>query len=314
MIRFFQGIKRAADWFNVNPDGLSFVTERRLKDLEASVSRLPKAISDRNFTSIMNLEYDIYELKETIKTFKEEFDDNKLIAASINSKEIFRALSLRLDNLENAFGKLEEHIGLRDHTQLQSKSPLPMKEAKPLKKPKSLKLSAVEEEVKTVESKLTQKEVNNLFEYRDGELYWKVSRSNRVKVGDKIGRIVDRGRLCVIATVGSTTTTVSRIVFLMFHGYLPERVCFIDDNPLNTRIENLKAATCSQVACHSKTQKNNVSGYKGVSINSKTGLYKAQIYKKGKLYYLGSYNTAFEAHKAYCKAAKKLHGEFARLT
>jgi len=273
MIRFFQGIKRAADWFNVNPDGLSFVTERRLKDLEASVSRLPKAISDRNFTSIMNLEYDIYELKETIKT------------------------------LQNTL----------DKEQVPTQLVLPAEQAKTFRKCKAVKLQKVEEEVKTVESKLTQKEVNNLFEYRDGQLYWKVSRSNRVKVGDKIGRIVDRGRLCVIATVGRTTTTVSRIVFLMFHGYLPERVCFIDDNPLNTRIENLKAATCSQVACHSKIQKNNVSGYKGVSINSKTGLYTAQIYKKSKLYYLGRYNTAFEAHKAYCKAAKKLHGEFARV-
>jgi len=65
MIRFFQGIKRAADFFSIHPDGLSFVTERRLKDLEASV---------------MNLEYDIYELKGTIKTLQSTLDKEQVTA------------------------------------------------------------------------------------------------------------------------------------------------------------------------------------------------------------------------------------------
>ena len=270
MIRFFQGIKRAADFFNVNPSGVGYGTERRLQSLEVEIGRLPKAISDRNFTSIMNLEYDIYELKETIKTFQNTLDKEQVPTQIV----------------------------------------LPAEQAKTVRKRKAVKLQKVEEEVKKVKSLLTQAKVKRLFEYRDGKLYWKKS-LGRVKKGDEAGSMSGKGYKQV--RIDKNVYRYARIIYLMFHGYLPECVSYIDSNRLNTRIENLKAATCSQVACHRKTQKNNVSGYKGASIHSKTGLYKAQIYKKGKLYYLGSYNTAFEAHKAYCKAAKKLHGEFARV-
>lgn len=272
MIRFFQGIKRAADFFSIHPDGLSFVTERRLKDVEANVSRLPKAISDRNFTSIMNLEYDIYELKETIKTLQSKLDKEQA------------------------------------PTQLV----LPVEQAKTTRKRKAVKLQAVEEEVKKVKSELTQKEVNRLLEYRDGELYWKVDKGCNIKKGDKARSNINPAgykQLCLY----SRNYIVSRIIFLMFHGYLPECVSYIDGNPLNTRIKNLRATTKSQITCHSRISKPNISGYKGVTSYKKSGKYVAQINKLGKHYYLGTFNTAEEAYKAYCKAAKKLHGEFARV-
>jgi len=36
-------------------------------------------------------------------------------------------------------------------------------------------------------NKLTQNEVRSLFDYREGKLYWKVSRSACVKVGSRAG-------------------------------------------------------------------------------------------------------------------------------
>lgn len=273
MIGFFQGIKRAADWFNVNPDGLSFVTERRLKDLEASVSRLPKAISDRNFTSIMNLEYDIYELKETIKTLQSTLDKEQLPAQLV----------------------------------------LPVERTKTIKKPKPLKFQSVEKEVKKVKSKLTQAKVKRLFEYRDGELYWKVNIGN-VKKGSLAGSIhMVSGHSHRRVGYKGKNHYISRIIFLMFHGYLPENVSYIDGNSRNTRIENLREANNSQVQCFSRKSKNNTCGYKGVTPYKLTGKYIAQISKNKKHYHLGLFDTAEEAHKAYCKAAKKLHGEFARV-
>jgi len=274
MIRFFQGIKRAADFFNVNPSGVGFGTERRLQSLEVEIGRLPKAISDRNLTSIMNLEYDIYELKETIKT------------------------------LQNTL----------DKEQVPTQLVLPAEQAKTFRKRKAVKLQAVEEEVKKVKSLLTQAKVKRLFEYRDGELYWKVDQSSKIKKGDKAGYFTGRqmGKQKFVGIKGKGYP-YGRIVFLMFHGYLPERVSFIDTNPLNTRIENLRAATMSQTICYAKKQKNNTSGYKGVYFHKNTNKYAAQIVKKGKHHHLGLFDTPKEAYKAYCKAAKKLHGEFARV-
>lgn len=273
MIRFFQGIKRAADFFNVNPSGVGFGTERRLQSLEVEIGRLPKAISDRNLTSIMNLEYDIYELKETIKTLQNTLDKEQVPTHLV----------------------------------------LPAEQAKTFKKPKAVKLQAVEETVKKVKSLLTQAKVKRLFEYRDGELYWKINIGN-VKKGNLAGSI---HKMCEYSyrqvCYKGKNFPVARIIFLMFHGYLPEYVSYIDGNSKNTRIENLREANCSRVRCFTRKSKNNTSGYKGVVLHKLTGKYMAQIGKNKKNYHLGLFDTPQEAYKAYCKAAKKLHGEFARV-
>jgi len=278
MIRFFQGIKRAADFFSIHPDGLSFVTERRLKDVEANVSRLPKAIEDRNLTRIINLEHESYK----------------------NFCELEQIVERIVTILEKTLDKKEV-----------STQSLAVEQAKTTKKPKALKLQAVEEEVEKVKSTLTQREVKRLFTYRDGELYWKVDAGigGRIKKGTKIG--TTSGYKAV--SINNQSYTAGRIIFLMFHGYIPERVCFIDRNPQNTRIENLRAATISQMKCGSKKRKDNNSGYKGVYFHCKTNKYIAQIQKHQKRYNLGYFDSPKEAYKAYCKAAKKLHGEFARV-
>ena len=281
MIRFFQGIKRAADFFSIHPDGLSFVTERRLKDLEASVSRLPKAIEDRNLTRIINLEHESYK----------------------NFCELEQIVERIVTILEKTLDKKEV-----------STQSLAVEQAKTTKKPKALKLQAVEEEVEKVKSTLTQREVKRLFTYRDGELYWKVDQGNKSKKGDKAHFYLNAaGYYYLYIPSKQKLYNVSRLIFLMFHGYLPEYVSYIDNNSQNTRIENLRTATCSQVKCSAKRQKNNSSGYKGVYLHKKKGKYIAQIKKNKKHYYLGLFKTPEEAHRVYCKAAKKLHGEFARV-
>ena len=51
-------------------------------------------------------------------------------------------------------------------------------------------LSISDKEIKKVKIKLTKENVNNLFEYRDGDLYWKIdSASRRTKKGDIAGCI-----------------------------------------------------------------------------------------------------------------------------
>lgn len=307
MIRFFQGIKEIKNFREDYEDFKNKITAS-VETTRALYYRDGLRVGEQIAKEIKD------SVKLDIKKFKEEFDDNKLIAASINSKERFHALSMRLDDLEKAFGKLEEHIGLWDHTQLQSKSTLPIKEAKPLKKQKPLKLQAVEEEVKKVKSTLTQREVKRLFTYRDGELYWKVDQGNKSKKGDKAHFYLNAaGYYYLYIPSKQKLYNVSRLIFLMFHGYLPEYVSYIDNNSQNTRIENLRTATCSQVKCSAKRPKNNSSGYKGVYLHKKKGKYIAQIKKNKKHYYLGLFKTPEEAYKAYCKAAKKLHGEFARV-
>lgn len=87
----------------------------------------------------------------------------------------------------------------------------------------------------------------------------------------------------------------------------------IDLNLNNNRKSNLRQATKSQNAMNKNAGKNNTSGYKGVSFVKNRNKYRAYITLNQKQYFLGYYDNAIDAARAYNKAALKLHGEFARL-
>ena len=58
-------------------------------------------------------------------------------------------------------------------------------------------------------------------------------------------------------------------------------------------------------------QKNNKTGYKGVSFNRDDGKFIAQIALNKRHISLGRFYTAEDAARAYDEAALKYHGEFA---
>ena len=86
----------------------------------------------------------------------------------------------------------------------------------------------------------------------------------------------------------------------------------INGNGLDNRKENLRLATQSQNQHNARRRVDNPSGYKGVRAYKDTGKYQARITCSGKQYHLGYFETAIEAHNAYCAASEKLHGKFGR--
>lgn len=85
----------------------------------------------------------------------------------------------------------------------------------------------------------------------------------------------------------------------------------INGNKLDNRKSNLRLCTNAQNQMNCKTPKSNKLGVKGVRFNK--GKYEATIYKDGKSYYLGRFDTIEDASNKYNEAAKKLFKEFARL-
>jgi hypothetical protein len=86
----------------------------------------------------------------------------------------------------------------------------------------------------------------------------------------------------------------------------------VNGNGLDNRKSNLRVVTVSQNQHNRGLQVNNKSGYKGVTWYGRTGKWMAQIQSLNTYKCLGYFDTAEDAHNAYCEAAKELHGEFAR--
>jgi hypothetical protein len=156
---------------------------------------------------------------------------------------------------------------------------------------------------------ITQEELKNLFDYVDGELIAKTN-SKRRKTGKALGTLTPKGYLT--ASVHGRLHRVHRLVFLYFHGYIPEQVDHIDNNRTNNRIENLREATSEQNN-HNRMPMSQ-SQIKGVYWVKESNKWVAAIGIKRKKIHLGTFQTIEEAALVATQARQKLHGEFARST
>jgi hypothetical protein len=104
--------------------------------------------------------------------------------------------------------------------------------------------------------------------------------------------------------------TMHKLVLPLSDGSTPDH---FDQNGLNNRKSNLRPASTSQQNTNRKKPVNNTSGYKGVSLNAKSGKYHATIQTGGKRKWVGQFASATEAAIARDAVAKELQGKFAVL-
>ena len=103
-----------------------------------------------------------------------------------------------------------------------------------------------------------------------------------------------------------------RLAWLYVHGAWPkETIDHINRDPSDNRLANLREATCSQNAYNKPGSVNSTTPFKGVSYNTRLRKFVAQIKRNKRHYWLGLFDAPEEAHRAYCAAARVLHGEFA---
>jgi len=159
--------------------------------------------------------------------------------------------------------------------------------------------------------KLTQDLLHELFEYRDGVLYWKVAKANKIKVGDAAGSL-NKTSGYFFTMINRKKYSNHRLIFLMHHGYLPQCLDHIDGNKINNRIENLRPATIAENCRNSRIGKNNTSGVKGVNWVNHVKKWRARITVDRKTVMEKYFKTIEEAAEAVKKAREELHGEYAR--
>lgn len=108
----------------------------------------------------------------------------------------------------------------------------------------------------------------------------------------------------------------SNLAWLYVYGKFPN-ICIdhINNNPMDNRIENLREATLQQNQWNKGLQRNNTTGFKGVSIDTSVAngkRYRARAKTNGKEKIIGYFYTPEEAHAAYCEYINKNRGEFAK--
>ena len=158
---------------------------------------------------------------------------------------------------------------------------------------------------------LEQNYIKSLFDYKDGKLFWRISRSRRVKPGDEAGYTrKDNGRR--IVNVDGKLQFSHRLIFMLHHGWAPDEIDHIDGDAANNRIENLRPASRAQNQWNSRLRKDNTSGVKGVVWYAPTKKWTAQIKANGKRKRLGYYNTREDAADAIRNAQHMFHGDYAR--
>lgn len=105
---------------------------------------------------------------------------------------------------------------------------------------------------------------------------------------------------------GAKRNTMKMHIYIMkpVDGFVIDH---INGNGLDNRKSNLRICSHAENMRNRKLHKDNSSGYKGVSKNK--GKYVARIMQ----IYLGRYNNAIDAARAYDAKARELFGNFAKL-
>ncbi len=126
---------------------------------------------------------------------------------------------------------------------------------------------------------------------------------------------VVRHRWCLVN--GYAMATVGLRPTLMHHLIVGHRaghdVDHINGNRIDNPRANLRFATPAENARNKGISTANHTGFKGVSVDRKTGLYRAKITADRRPHDLGLYATQEDAAAAYAEAAARFHGAFARV-
>jgi hypothetical protein len=153
---------------------------------------------------------------------------------------------------------------------------------------------------------LTLELVNKYLTYdkETGNLYQSKKRP-KIQVGSIAGGINGKGYRYI--QLEGKKYPAHHIIWLIETGSLPKKILdHIDGNPLNNHFSNLREASVKQNNENRKAQRNNKTGYKGVSFNKRLQKYVAQIQHNYRAIYIGIYKTADDAHIAYEQKAKEL--------
>jgi hypothetical protein len=169
----------------------------------------------------------------------------------------------------------------------------------------------------------SQEYLKECFNYDEitGSLYWKerplshfktdrMMKIMNARMANTVAGSVSGGRyLSVIINLKSYRN--HRIVWKLVTGSDPtDQIDHINGDKLDNRFENLREANNAQNQYNVGLNKNNTSGFKGVSFDKWYGLWNAAIGFNRKQYRIGRFKTKEQAAEAVMLARESFHKEF----
>lgn len=103
--------------------------------------------------------------------------------------------------------------------------------------------------------------------------------------------------------------TGGRVAFALHHGWLPRIVDHENGDTGDNRIVNLRAATDTQNMWNRRRGKDRGAVPRGAH-PAKNGRWSASASHKGRKLHLGTYDTMWQAHEAYCRFVERERGDF----
>jgi poly-D-alanine transfer protein DltD len=155
------------------------------------------------------------------------------------------------------------------------------------------------------------KRFNEAFEYKDGELYWKINPNNSKKHIGKLAGYKKESTEYGVVMLDKKSYCLHKVIFCMHHGWMPEVVDHINLVRKDHRIENLRAATHVTNNWNKGVQRNNKLGIKNVCYNKQNKKYWVQITQNRKNIYSQMFDDLELAELVATMAREKYHGEFA---
>jgi hypothetical protein len=157
---------------------------------------------------------------------------------------------------------------------------------------------------------ITQELLHKLFDYKDGQLYWKNDNKAKKIKGNVAGYIKKNGYVG-IRYMGNLYLA-HRLIYLYHHGNLPKFLDHINLDKCDNRIENLRPCTRNENQRNHAIKITNTSGYKNITWHKKNKKWQVSFDVNSKKLYLGCYFD-IEVAKFIAETMRhKYYGQFGR--
>ena len=147
------------------------------------------------------------------------------------------------------------------------------------------------------------------YEPETGIFTWRVTKSNRIKVGDVAGSSY-KGLGYIYISIRGKHYLAHRLAFLYMTGEIPKEVDHVNNNRSDNSWSNLRSCNRSENSCNGSLPRHNTSGVKGVSWDKSRGKWSVVIEFKGKRDFIGRFDCIKDATTKARAAREKLHKGF----